>query len=74
MKTETCHRLILGHVLFQGSMGVCPLLLLLHVAFVALSTAQTLHDPSGKALSWNPKALVNTVALPPLKKKDLIIP
>lgn len=50
-------------------MGVYPLLLLLHVAFVALSTAETLPDPSGKTLLWNTKALVNVVALPPLKKK-----
>ncbi|XP_016085058.1 receptor-type tyrosine-protein phosphatase alpha [Sinocyclocheilus grahami] len=38
----------------QGSMGVCPLLLLLHVAFVALSTAQTLPDPSGAVLTAKP--------------------
>ncbi|KAK2872526.1 hypothetical protein Q8A67_022423 [Cirrhinus molitorella] len=38
----------------QGSMGVYPLLLLLHVAFVALSTAQTLPDPSGAVLTTNP--------------------
>uniref|UniRef100_A0A8C1IDB4 Receptor-type tyrosine-protein phosphatase alpha n=1 Tax=Cyprinus carpio TaxID=7962 RepID=A0A8C1IDB4_CYPCA len=38
----------------QGSMGVYPLLLLLHVAFVALSTAQTLPDPSGAVLTIKP--------------------
>uniref|UniRef100_A0A673JA39 Receptor-type tyrosine-protein phosphatase alpha n=1 Tax=Sinocyclocheilus rhinocerous TaxID=307959 RepID=A0A673JA39_9TELE len=38
----------------NGSMGVCPLLLLLHVAFVALSTAQTLPDPSGAVLTAKP--------------------
>lgn len=36
----------------QGSMGVYPLLLLLHVAFVAFSTAQTL--PSGAVLTAKP--------------------
>ncbi|ROL47481.1 Receptor-type tyrosine-protein phosphatase alpha [Anabarilius grahami] len=35
-------------------MGVYPLLLLLHVAFVALSTAQTLPDPSGAVLTTKP--------------------
>ncbi|CAM4666913.1 unnamed protein product [Leuciscus chuanchicus] len=38
----------------QGSMGVYPLLLLLHVAFVALSTAQTIPDPSGAVLTTKP--------------------
>ncbi|KAG1943333.1 receptor-type tyrosine-protein phosphatase alpha [Pimephales promelas] len=38
----------------QGSMGVYPLLLLLHVAFVALSTAQTNPDPSGAVLTSKP--------------------
>ncbi|XP_052393031.1 receptor-type tyrosine-protein phosphatase alpha isoform X1 [Carassius gibelio] len=38
----------------QGSMGVCPLLLLLLVAFVALSTAQTLPGPSGPVLTTEP--------------------
>uniref|UniRef100_A0A8C2BAQ3 Receptor-type tyrosine-protein phosphatase alpha n=1 Tax=Cyprinus carpio TaxID=7962 RepID=A0A8C2BAQ3_CYPCA len=38
----------------QGSMGVYPLLLLLHVAFVALSTAQTLPDSSGAVLTIKP--------------------
>ncbi len=72
-KTETWHRLLLApdlFTLFQGSMGVYPLLLLLHVAFVAFSTAQTLPDPSGKASLWHTKALVNVFALPPLEKTN----
>lgn len=70
-KTETCHRLLLACVStpFQGSMGVYPLLLLLHVAFVALSTAQTLPDPSGKAIFWHTKALVSAVTFPWLEKQ-----
>jgi len=46
--------------MFQGSMGVYPLLLLLHVAFVALSTAQTNPDPSGKALCLGDRAFSHT--------------
>ncbi|XP_059382123.1 receptor-type tyrosine-protein phosphatase alpha-like [Carassius carassius] len=38
----------------QGSMGVYPLLLLLHVAYVEISTAQILPDPSGAVVTAKP--------------------